>query len=266
MEYFMKLPNIDLKTTFNCGQCFRWRGIEDYSHYGADSYEGIVGDKKTIVTQAKDGIILHNVEKNDIPYWENYFCADEDYIGLIGKFSQDSVMKAACEFTPGLRVLRQEPFETLISFIISQNNNIKRITCIIERLCEQFGTNNCFPVPETLARLKERDLTEIGTGYRARYIIDAAQKIMNGETRLDEIAEMSYNEAQAQLLKITGVGKKVADCVLLFGFNKKSAFPQDVWIKRVMAQYYPNGLPVCIEGYEGIAQQFLFHYIRSNTM
>jgi N-glycosylase/DNA lyase len=245
MDYFLKLPNIDLEATFNCGQCFR---------------------RPANISQAKNGVILHNVKKSDIPYWEIFFCADEDYSDLTARFSRDSTLKAACEFAPGIRVLRQEPFEALISFIISQNNNIKRISFIIAGLCEQaepspeFRPMGRFPTPEKLSSM---DLTPFKMGYRARYVADAAKKVSSGEISLDEVAKMDYNSAKTELMKILGVGEKVADCVLLFGFHKLTAFPRDVWIKRVLAQYYPNGLPDCIKGYEGIAQQFLFHYVRN---
>jgi N-glycosylase/DNA lyase len=236
MDYFLKLDNIDLDTTFNCGQCFR---------------------RPNNVIKTKDGVIIQNVKKSDTKYWDRYFCADEDYPAIIRQISQDSTMKAACDFAPGLRVLRQDHFEALISFIISQNNNIKRISSIIGRLCEQYGR---FP---TADELLTADLESLRTGYRQKYIIDAAKKVNSGEINLDEINKMDYNSAKQELLKIVGVGDKVADCVLLFGFHKLQAFPKDVWIKRVLAEYYPNGLPACIAGYEGIAQQFLFHYIRN---
>jgi len=248
MDYFLKLDNIDLQTTFNCGQCFRWNESK--------TQNGVWTDGKTQLKQEKDGIMLLNIEKSNIPYWENYFAADTDYTALIKQFSQDSTLEAACDFAPGIRVLRQDPFETLISFIISQNNNIKRITGIINKIC----TNNTFPTPNELSKL---NLSEFGLGYRARYVSDAAKKVNSGEINLDEIQKMDYNRAKQELLKILGVGSKVADCVLLFGFNKYESFPKDVWIKRVLAEYYPNGLPSCITGSEGIAQQFLFHYIRS---
>jgi N-glycosylase/DNA lyase len=250
MEHFIKTGYINLQATFNCGQCFRWKEYENNS--GGISY----CDGKTIAREAKDGIILQNVKESDVPYWENYFCTDEDYPMLIKRFSEDKVLKKACEFASGIRVLRQDPFETLISFIISQNNNIKRITGIIAQLCE----GGEFP---SASRLLELDLSEFGLGYRTRYVLDAVKKINNGEISIDEITKMDYNRARSELMKIVGVGDKVADCVLLFGFHKTEAFPKDVWIKRVMSEYYPNGLPDCIKGYEGIAQQFLFHYIRN---
>jgi N-glycosylase/DNA lyase len=256
MEYFIKLPHIDLNTTFNCGQCFCWHE-RDGEFHGC----GVV------VRQANDGVIIRGVSESDIPRWERYFCADMDYTALIERFSADSVLKSACAFAPGIRVLRQEPFETLISFIVSQNNNIARITGILNKMpslarCPEDG----FPAPEDLARLSECDLAELKLGYRARYVLDAAKKVESGEIMLDEIQNMDYNSAKRELLRIVGVGEKVADCVLLFGFGKYEAFPRDVWIKRVLARCYPDGLPDCIRGYEGIAQQFLFHYIRSKNI
>lgn len=258
MEYFIETGFIDLETTFNCGQCFRWKARDGL-------YTGYSGDRKATVKQADNGlgITLIDVDERDIEYWERYFCVDMDYSALIKRFSEDLTLKKACEFAPGIRVLRQNAFETLISFIISQNNNIKRITGIIENICENYGTNGAFPPPGVLAGLNESDLLRLGAGYRARYIIGAAKKVNLGEINLDEIRKMSYNTAKGELLKIVGVGDKVADCVLLFGFSKYTAFPKDVWIKRVLAEYYPDSLPDCIQGYEGIAQQFLFNYIRN---
>ena len=260
MEYFIKLEYIDLNTTFNCGQCFRWEQIQQDS----DTFTGYAGNKSVTVRQGENGITLLDVNEVDIPFWERYFCADEDYSSLIERFCADSTLKLACEFAPGIRVLRQEPFETLISFIISQNNHIKRITGIIKDMCRQFGGNG-FPTPADIAALSEGDLTQLGAGYRARYILDAAKKVNFGEIKLDEIEKMPYTVAKGELLKIIGVGEKVADCVLLFGFHKTEAFPRDVWIKRLIAEYYPDKLPDCIKGYEGIAQQFLFHYVRNNN-
>ena len=264
MEYFIEADQIDLNATFNCGQCFRWNRCQD------GIYIGFVGSKTIKVRQEKNGLTLLNTVKKDIPYWERYFCADMDYSALIKRFSEDATLKKACEFAPGIRVLRQEPYETLISFIISQNNNIKRITSIIEKICAEFG-NESFSNPSVLASLSEQELTAVGAGYRARYIVDAAKKVNSGKIILDEIAKMPYNVAKGELLKIVGVGDKVADCVLLFGFNKMEAFPKDVWVKRAIAEYYPvekgfcGALPDCTKGYEGLAQQFLFHYIRMNS-
>ncbi|MCL1881763.1 MAG: DNA-3-methyladenine glycosylase 2 [Oscillospiraceae bacterium] len=264
MEYFINAPQICLESTFFCGQCFRWQKIDN------DSYSGIVGNRHIIAKQAKDGIILQNVDKlndfsteNELDYWERYFATDIDYDELKKRFSEDETLKSACEYAPGIRVLKQEPFEMLISFIISQNNNIPRITCIIKNMCERFGVGGAFPTADVLSKLTEYDLAPLKMGYRMRFVLDAAKKLENKEIVLDKIEKMQYNDAKKELLKIVGVGDKVADCVLLFGFAKYEAFPLDVWVKRVLKQYYPNSLPDCTKGVEGIAQQFLFHYIRS---
>ncbi|MCL1904268.1 MAG: DNA-3-methyladenine glycosylase 2 [Oscillospiraceae bacterium] len=257
MDYFINCGFIDLNTTFNCGQCFRWSALSD------TLYGGVCGKKYIEVKQEKTGLTLLNIKKEDIPYWENYFCADEDYSTFVERFSEDSVLKEACAYAPGLRVLRQDAYETLMSFIISQNNNIGRIRGIIKRLCAK-SEDGSFASPEDIIGLGEVGLKSIGAGYRAKYLTDAAKKVHSGEINLDKIQKMDYNVAKGELLKIVGVGEKVADCVLLFGFHKTEAFPKDVWIKRVLVKYYPDGLPDCTKGYEGIAQQFLFHYIRNS--
>jgi N-glycosylase/DNA lyase len=226
----------------------------------------VFSDGRTTVIQAKDGVILRGAAESELPYWERYFAADMDYTALIRQFSADPTLNAACRFAPGIRVLRQEPFETLISFIISQNNNIPRISGIIDKLCELAGRDDIgtpsygkFPTPD---KILSTDLSPLRAGYRTRYIIDAANKVNSGEISLDKVANLEYNEAKSELKRIIGVGEKVADCVLLFGFAKWEAFPKDVWVKRVLQQYYPCGLPECVRGFEGIAQQFLFHYAR----
>ena len=164
--------------------------------------------------------------------------------------------------------MKQEPFETLISFIISQNNNIPRISGIIGRLCESFGEKieggYSFPTAERLHGITPDDLAPLRAGFRARYICDAVSKVNSGEVDFAEIDKLPLDEAREKLKLIVGVGDKVADCVLLFGFAKHSAFPRDVWVKRLMAQFYPDGLPECTRGIEGIAQQYLFDYVRNN--
>ena len=160
-------------------------------------------------------------------------------------------------------------WETLCSFIISQNNNIKRIKGIIERLCRLFGQPIgdsgffSFPTPETLAAATAEHLAPLRCGFRARYLIDAAQKVCYGQVRLDAIPSMPMEEARRELMQICGVGPKVADCVLLFGFHRLECCPMDVWMKRVFAVLYPNGLPDCARDFAGIAQQYLFHYART---
>lgn len=177
-------------------------------------------------------------------------------------------LEPACRFAGGIRVLRQDGWEALASFILSQNNNIKRITGIIERLCCQFGNpiggGLCaFPPPERLAGLSPEDLAPLRSGFRARYLIDAARQVTGGTVDLAALSALPTAEARAELMKIVGVGKKVADCALLFGFGHGDCFPVDVWIGRALAELLPEGLPPSLAPCAGIAQQMIFHYMRA---
>lgn len=267
MEYHYKTSCLDLRQTLESGQCFRWRRQDD------GSYVGISEGHVLCVSQADDGVVLHLGSKSDAAYWLGYFDSETDYEAVIEQFSADSTLAAAAAENRGIRILRQEPFETLISFIISQNNNIPRITGIISRLCESFGSKvsdeyggmYSFPDAKRLAALSADDLAPLRAGFRVRYILDAAHKVADGTVMLDKIYSMSYDEGKAYLKTITGVGDKVADCVLLFAYHKTEAFPSDVWIKRIVAEYYSSGLPDCMGEYKGIAQQYLFEYFRKRT-
>lgn len=157
-------------------------------------------------------------------------------------------------------MLKQDKWECLCSFIISQNNNIPRIKGIISRLCLHYGH---FPSPSELASETVESLGFLRSGFRAKYLIDAAEKTADGSLELEAIPDMTIENARKRLMTIKGVGPKIAECVLLFGMYKTEAFPIDVWIKRVMDNYYPEGLPDEAKGIEGIAQQYLFHYIRN---
>lgn len=262
MNIEIQADNFDLEQTLLCGQCFRWKKLGD------NDFEGIVGDKYLHITQGENKFVLHNVSQNDLDFWNDYFDLKTDYGAIIKTLSADKYLSAACAEKSGIRILKQEPFETLISFIISQNNNIKRISGIIDRLCEEFGTQMekgyMFPTEKQLEGVLPEDLAPLRAGFRARYIADAVAKVNSGVVALDDIKNMSYEQGKAELLKIVGVGEKVADCVLLFGFYKTEAFPKDVWIKRIMTTFYPDGLPECTKGVEGIAQQYLFDYARNN--
>lgn len=261
MDLNLKTDHFDLKQTFLCGQCFRWKETEN------GGFSGIVGGRRYTLTQTKNAVTVHNVSKDDVPFLKNYFDLETDYGAIKARFSSDKTLKAATELSGGIRILRQEPFETLISFIISQNNNIPRISGIIDRLCENFGEKidggYAFPTAKALDGITPDDLAPLRAGFRARYIADAVEKVNSGMADFDEIDALPLDEAREHLKQIVGVGDKVADCVLLFGFHKLDAFPKDVWIKRMMAEYYPNGLPACVKGVEGIAQQYLFDYVRN---
>lgn len=263
MDLVLQNNNFDIKQTFQCGQCFRWACGEDGRFYG------IAHGKAISLSQGNGCVTLHGIEEQDIPMWREYFDIDTDYAEMIGRLSADKTLSAACTGSSGIRILRQEPFETLISFIISQNNNIPRIAGIIGRLCESFGNmidgGYSFPTAEQLRGVTAEDLAPLRAGFRARYICDAVEKVNSGVVDFAEIDRLPLVEAREKLKLIVGVGDKVADCVLLFGFAKRDAFPRDVWVKRLMAEFYPDGLPECTKGIEGIAQQYLFDYVRNNN-
>lgn len=261
----LALPGrFDLMQTLNCGQCFRF--TENENGY----FCGVALDKY-FEFKSENGYLLVNC---DMPFDEkeiiDYFDFNRDYEQINKTLSADSTMSKAIEYAGGIRVLRQPHWETLCSFILSQNNNIKRITGIIERLCENFGEKTesghfAFPSAQKLSSLTEEDLSPIRSGFRAKYVIDAARKVANGEIDFNEILAQDYDTAHKTLMKIKGVGPKVADCVLLFGFNKLEAFPKDVWIKKALLEFYPDGIPDFFYSFGGIAQQYLFHYIRTKV-
>lgn len=263
MDYTIQNDHFDLRRTFMCGQCFRWKEDEN------GAFSGIAGGRSLTLTQDGGNITLHGISEQDIPFWTNYFDLDADYSRYIERFSADETLRKACAVSTGIRILRQEPFETLISFIISQNNNIPRISGIIGRLCECFGSKTdggyAFPTVSQLSGVTPEQLAPLRAGFRSRYICDAVNKVASGEIDFSEIDSLPLAEAREKLKLITGVGDKVADCVLLFAFHKTDAFPKDVWVKRIMAQFYPDGLPECTAGLEGVAQQYLFDYVRNNN-
>lgn len=256
------LSNFDLDLILDCGQAFRW------SRDGSGLWRGVAYGLPLAAAQEGDTLTLYGADREAFEkVWKKYFDLDRDYDSLCRRFAADGAMKTAMEAYPGIRVLNQEPWEALCSFIISQNNNIPRIKSIIGRLCENFGERTgesySFPTPERLAALTVEDLAVLRAGFRAKYILDGAKKVASGELDLAAIPGMDIDSARAELLRIKGVGPKVAECTLLFGCGFSQAFPVDVWIKRVLGELYPNGLPECIMGDQGIAQQYLFHWRRS---
>jgi len=255
-------PHFNLGQTLNCGQCFRFVETE------TGKYCGVALDKYFEFTVCTDELIICSDSEFSDKEVIEFFDFDRDYEKINLTLSQDKTMCSAIKYAGGIRILRQPHWETLCSFILSQNNNIKRITGIIERLCENFGEpigsgRYSFPTPERLALLSEEELAPIRSGFRAKYVLDAARKVVSGEVDFDEIISSDTDRAREILMKIHGVGPKVADCVLLFGFHKLDAFPKDVWIKKALQEFYPDGVPDYIKEYGGIAQQYLFHYIRT---
>lgn len=269
MEYKVKnndiilfQPDFDLDETLDCGQAFRWEKISKDGCICA--YRGYFLDKPLEISEISGGrFLLYNTTEDELhSIWRDYFDLDTDYGAIKKRLSKDKTLKKACEFAGGIRLLKQDGWECICSFIISQNNNIPRIKGIISRLCEHYSH---FPTAAELAEETVEGLGFLRAGFRAKYLSDAAQKTASGEINIEEIKSLPLDDARKKLMTIKGIGPKVADCVLLFGMHRTDAFPIDVWIKRVMEQYYPGGLPDSASGIEGIAQQYLFHYIRNHS-
>lgn len=259
------IPNVrdlDLAQTLDCGQSFRWAEQPD------GSFSGVAFGRSVNVSLDNTDLIIKNAGEEDFELWRDYFDLGLDY----GKVREDisrlhPVLEEAARYAPGIRILRQEPFEALCTFVISQNNNIKRIKGIVGRLCESFGDElpdgtYSFPTAERLAALSPDDLAPLRAGFRNRYIIDAAAKVAAGEVDLELCKTVDYETARAELMKITGVGVKVADCTLLFGMHRVEAFPIDVWMRRAMEKLFPGMTGNDFGEYAGIAQQYIFHYSR----
>ena len=254
----------DLKNTFDCGQCFRWNENPD------GSFTGIVKDKSVRIYRDSDKIIIENSAEDDFKnLWENYLdltvCYDDIRNEII---SLDSRLKCAVESIDGIRILNQEPWEALCSFIISQNNNIPRIKLIVSRLCENFGDKidggYTFPSADKIAALSVDDLAPLRSGFRAKYIIDAAQKVSLDEVKLEKMRTAPIDECRKELMTIKGVGPKVAECTLLYGLHRLEAFPIDVWMKKALSTLFNGISPENLGQYAGIAQQYIFHYSRLN--
>ncbi len=268
--------DFDPEKTFDCGQCFRWDGCR-----------GRVGGREvSLEYDAGTGLLrIHDPEPGEdgLAFWRRYLDLDRDYGEINGKLIgsgelYDPVMERAVDAGYGIRILNQDRWETLISFIISQNNNIPRIRKCIEGLCSVFGE---FPSPMQLAEATEEMLAPVRLGYRASYLIKTAEFIADegydektGSCRfLDNLAreEVSRDEAVEELRRLSGVGPKVAGCIALFSLGKFDSFPLDVWMKRVMNRLYgidekdtaamKEYADEHFGSYGGIAQQYLFYYI-----
>lgn len=247
----------------NSGQCFR---IERVS---PGIWEVIALGNRLIVRKNQlQEQKYHIFECSQSEYdciWSKYFDMPRDYSSIKDKIyaTGDPYLIQAVNFGYGIRILQQDLWEVLISFIISQQNNISRIKGIIKKLCAQ--NNLYFPSPEEIASYSENDLKKIGLGYRASYVKNAAMSVCSGNFSLEKLRSMNYSNAITYLKSLEGVGEKVANCVALFGLQKLDAFPIDVWIKRILEREYGGIESFQIErfpGFAGIVQQYMFFYER----
>ena len=271
LEYF------DAFQTFTCGQCFRFH---ETVSLGARVFEGVAFGKYLKVSQKKDSLTVFFEKKEDFDlYWMKFLGLDEDYgsiretmKGLGGEYLDN-----AMESGRGIRILRQDPWEALCSFIISQNNNIPRITSLVSALCERYGQKKqavidgkdveyySFPTAtELFENASVQGLQNLKMGFRAKYIADAAEKVAKGIIDLELVREMTPDDAMAVLMTISGVGPKVASCALLYGLYFTDLFPIDVWMKRIIDTRYAGALDYkALGNYAGLAQQYMFYHERT---
>ena len=288
---FKNINCFDLTQTFTCGQCFRWYENKDLS------YTGVI--KGGVLNVAKNGsdVIATGLfdetlgQKGFEEVVRNYLDLNRDYKEIQNELSNgDKSLKEAISYGEGIRILNQDPWEMLISFITSACNNIPRISKTIENISKMFGKrvilpqepqNEClrgefylFPSPEELKKATMDELRACNLGFRDKYVYEATRSVLEGKLNLDGLQKLEYGKAKAELLELNGVGSKVADCILLFSCGKTEAFPVDTWIKKIMNELYIESKDVKkIEqfahqkfgNYGGIAQQYLFYYKRSNS-
>lgn len=276
-EIHAVIQDFDLVQTFDSGQCFRWVRV------GEQRYVGISLDHILDVEQCKDRFVFRGSSMDTFEgYWVDYLDLQRDYRAIASAVSTEPAMTKATAFGWGLRVLLQEEWETMISFVLSSNNNVKRIKTLVEGLSQHYGrpihyngtTLYTFPRPEELAGAVCEDLAPIRCGYRAAYIVDAVQSVLTGQVHPENLRKQSYSEGVAQLLKIKGVGPKVADCIVLYGAGKYESYPVDVWVKRITQDlYFQSDISTDqIKKWAGarwgdlagFAQQYLFYYAREN--
>jgi N-glycosylase/DNA lyase len=272
-KILLRVRDYDLAATLDSGQVFRWR-----EQNGA--WTGVVGENFTRLTQTREGIFAETAAPQKDWGWLREFLQTEIELETILKtFPDDAPMNAAVAACRGLRVLRQDPWECLASFILSSTKQIVQIRQIVSLLCERFGGRlGCrtfaFPTPDKIAGATEIELRDCKMGFRAPNLLAAARQIAAGKFDLEKIRRLNYPEAREELMKLRGVGGKIADCVLLFGYGFDSAFPVDVWIERALQRlYFPRRrasekqlrsfAATHFGPHAGWAQQYLFHYIRT---
>ena len=262
------LPDFDAQKIAQSGQCFRMTcRPEDTVCVNA------FGKILLIQKKEENRWCFSCTQEEFDTIWKNYFDLDFDYANYRALcLPEDSFLKESLEAGMGIRILRQDPWEMLVSFIISQRKSIPAISKAIELLCQNFGepfyvgeeVYYAFPTPQAIAALNEADLRACGLGYRAPYVLHAAEVFMNTPALRENT--LSLQELRAALMQIHGVGIKVAECVALFGYHRLEAFPIDVWIQRVMEHVYSGAFPKQYQSAAGVLQQYLFCYAREQKL
>lgn len=271
------IKDFELKDIFECGQCFRWKKNEN------GSYTGVIKEGVLNIEKLGDKVLITGKVHGDIKeICERYFDLNRDYSMIKQEISiDDENMKMAIEYGRGIRILNQDPWEMLISYIISAANNIPRISKTIENLSQKYGKEievenvkyYLFPTPEELSRATMDDLRSCNLGFRDKYVYNATKMVLEGKIDIENLKYLEYSEVKKILMQLPGVGEKVADCIALFSLGKLEAFPVDTWIKKVMNELYIDSTNITkinqfatkkFGKHAGIAQQYLFYYKREN--
>lgn len=271
------VKNFNLRDIFECGQCFRWNETDD------NTYIGIAFGKVIEVKVIEKDLYIYNATKEEVEnIWIDYFDLTRDYGIIKEELSKDPLLAEAIEFGEGIRLLKQDPFELIISFIISANNRIPMIKRAIDRISQRWGEKieykgniyYTFPTIDRLRNATEEELKDCGVGFRGKYIKATVETL--DDNMINEMLNSNDDQCHKLLQKLSGIGPKVADCIMLFSMEKYSAFPVDVWVKRAMQHFYlaPDvSLPKIREfardkfgKYAGFAQQYLFYYARENKI
>ncbi len=268
MSCSRNIPSMNLKKICDSGQCFRMRKKQETEE---EVYQILAADRWLEVRQEGETFWFSCDEEEYDTFWREYFDADRDYRAVIGSIDAGDVyLTQAAAYGEGIRILRQDLWEMIVTFIISQQNHIRRIRKCIETVCEAYGSRctapdgtiyYAFPTPEQLGRAPEEELRACGLGYRSRYLAETARMILEGEVSLETLSALPVSQAREELLKLCGVGQKVADCICLFALHDLKAFPVDTHIRQVLEAHYPQGFPFGkYPETAGILQQYIFYY------
>ena len=276
----LKVDCFNLKYTLECGQCFRWKNV------GQDEYVGVIQDRVLRIKQEDEFLYIWSSKKENLEeVVKHYLDLETDYIKIEEQIAKiDNNIAKSLEYSSGIHILNQPLFETIISYIISANNNIKRISRSVNDLSEKFGKKvefegrdyYLFPTLEEVQNITIDDLLAAGTGFRARYIKKDIEYFVENKEFFEKLQKSSTDEALKLLSSLMGIGPKVADCIMLFSLQRSEVFPIDVWVKRVMEKLYfreNKSLKEIREyaysnfgKYAGIVQQHLFHNVRESNI
>lgn len=261
--------DFDIKQTLECGQVFRYK-VRDFG------YTVYSLDQKADIYCQEDGMKIFT---NNKKYFINYFDFCTNYDRIKSSLEANPILQEAISYGQGIRILNSDPLEMIIEFIISQNNNIPRIRAIVERICEGYGENMgdyyAFPTLDRLKQIPLKFFTDIKCGYRDKYLYDTIQ-MLDTSIKIENIKQMSTSDARIELMKLKGIGRKVADCILLFGFRKTDVFPTDTWVVKAYNHIYncnetnaikiSNHFVKIFGDLSGFAQQYLFYKMRDSKM